>query len=255
MNTKVLCRSCQQETEFVNNTCLVCGFDESLNTDTSKKSIAIKSAVRPKIQTQVELGITVDRTGSSSVFKDGIPETLNIILQQLSVKAKNIKVWLRSHGDLDDGQESILLTDDGTPEQAMQDVKKISYGGGGDQAETHLDGIETLFQSVPWSLDPRKSRGAIIMFASSESKPARSGITPKQLGEAIRNKGLLLYLVCEPTHELKEMAEGASGLMFQISNAPKVEELQVIAAQVAASIVASMQSGGTVPLSVFGNLK
>ncbi len=172
------------------------------------------------------------------------------ILVQVAAKARAVKCWLASHGDLDEGQDFVIHTDGGTPEQAIEDIKKIAYGGGGDPPEHHLDAIEALLDRVPWSVDPSRARGAILAFLTADSKPAKSGTTAPELGKRIKDKGLLLYLVCEPTPTLRELVDTAGGLMFQISNNPDLVDLQRIAGQLAASIVATVASGSTVPMSV-----
>jgi hypothetical protein len=198
----------------------------------------------------VEVAATVDRTGSSKSFEVGIPLTFETIVRQLAAKARSVKCWLASHGDLDEGQDFVVHTDGGTPDQAIADIKKISYGGGGDAEEHHLDAVESLLNKVPWTANPARARGAILAFTTADSKPARSGISACDLGAEIRRRGILLYLVCEPTPTLHDLVKSAEGLMFQITNSPNPAELQKIAAQLAASIVATVATGGTVPLTV-----
>jgi hypothetical protein len=197
----------------------------------------------------VDLATTVDRTGSSEHFQTGIPKTYEVIVSQVAAKARSVKCWLASHGDLDEGQDFIIHTDAGTPEQAIEDIKKIAYGGGGDLPEHHLDAIEALLGRVPWAADPSRARGAILAFMTDDTKPAKSGIGPSELGKQIKDKGLLLYLVCQPTAYLQELANAAGGLVFEITNSPDPAELQKIAAQLAASIVATVASGSTVPMT------
>ncbi|MBI4641462.1 MAG: hypothetical protein HY731_12255, partial [Candidatus Tectomicrobia bacterium] len=64
----------------------------------------------------------------------------------------------------------------------------------------------------------------------------------------IKKQGILLYLVCEPTPTLYELVHAANGMVFQISNTPDNAELQRIAVQLAASIVATIGSGNTQPM-------
>ncbi|MBN1516001.1 hypothetical protein JXA32_05485 [Candidatus Sumerlaeota bacterium] len=205
-------------------------------------------ASRPKIQCEVDLAVTVDRTGSSERFQSGIGAAYEIIASQVAAKARDVKCWVQTHGDLDEGQEIIMHTDAGTPEQAIDDIKKISYGGGGDPPEHHLDAIESLLDRVPWTADPSRARGAIVAFMTADTKPAKSGVSAGDLGMLIKDKGILLYLICEPTPMLQELADLAEGLVFQISNDPDPDELQRIAEQLAASIVVTVSSGGTVPM-------
>ena len=84
---------------------------------------------------------------------------------------------------------------------------------------------------------------------TADRKPARSGMTVQQLGEVIKQRGLLLYLVCEPMPTMRELIQAASGMMFAISNSPNPADLQRIAAQMSASIVASVAKGGTTPMT------
>lgn len=243
------CPSCQTQVDASVDVCPYCGW--RFNTSAGKPGPSIvRPATRPKIQCQVDLAATVDRTGSSERFQTGISQTYEMIVSQVRAKVREVKCWLGSHGDIDEGQDFIIHTDAGTPEQAIEDIKKISYGGGGDPSEHHLDGIEWLLNRVPWTADPSRARGTIIAFMTADTKPAKSGVSAAALGKQIKDKGILLYLVCEPTPTLQELASAAEGLVFQISNNPDPSEMQKIAAQLAASIVATVASGGTVPMTV-----
>lgn len=209
----------------------------------------MRPAVRPKIPCEVQIAITDDRTGSSEAFKTGIPITVEGILNPVVAKAREVKVWLQTHGDLDEGQDMVLLVDGGTADDAERAVKGVVYEGGGDAPEHHLDAVERLANTVPWIADPRKARGAIVALLTADSKPARSGKSARQIGEEIRTRGVLLYLVCEETPTLRELSDAAGGWIFKISNSPDPKELQSIASKVAASITQVAGSGATVPLT------
>lgn len=209
----------------------------------------IRPASRPKIQVDIDLAITVDRTGSSDRFRTGIPMSVETILTQIGGKARSVRCWLQSHGDQDEGQFPRLHTNGGAPDQATSDCRLIDYGGGGDPEEHHLDAIEHLLNTVPWSADRNRSRGAILALLTDESKPLTSGKTPQQLGAEIKSRGILLYLVCEPRPNLRELVNAAEGLMFQISNNPDPAELQRVASQLAASVIATVGSGSTKPIA------
>ena len=209
----------------------------------------VRPAARPKIQCEVDLGIGVDTTGSSEAFRTGIPDAAARIMKSVEAKARQVRIWLQSHGDLDEGQNMVLHTDGGSVAQAIDDINKLTYGGGGDPDEHHLDAIEKLLKIVPWIPDQMRARGAIVAFLTADTKPAKSGVTAQALGEQIKNHGILLYLICEPTPTLHELISAADGFMFQISNSPDLSELQQIAAQVSASIAVSVTKGGTLPMS------
>lgn len=244
----MLCPSCQSVVNSSADTCPSCGW--RFNSTGKLGPSIVRPAIRPKIQCQVDLAATVDRTGSSEQFQAGIPKTLEMIVLHVKAKARDVKCFLASHGDLDEGQNFIIHTDAATPEQAIEDVKRITYGGGGDAPEHHLDAIESLLNRIPWTADPARARGAIIGFMTADTKPAKSGISATALGKQIKAKGILLYLVCEPTPTLQDLAAAAEGMVFQISNNPDPVQMQRIAAQLAASIVATVASGGTVPMTV-----
>lgn len=245
----IYCPSCQTQIDASVNACPSCGWKFNMSAGKPGPSI-VRPAARPKIQCEVDLAITIDRTGSSERFQRGIPQTYEMVVSQVKAKAREVKCWVASHGDLDEGQDFVIHTDAGTPQQAIEDIKKISYGGGGDAEEHHLDAIEALLNRVPWTADPSRARGAILAFLTADTKPAKSGISAAALGKQIRDKGIQLYLVCEPTSTLQELASTAGGLVFQISNNPDPSEMRNIATQLSASIVATIGSGGTVPMTV-----
>lgn len=209
----------------------------------------LRRAQRPKIQCSVDLGVQVDRTGSSAEFQSGINLALQMILAALVKKVRSVNIWLASHGDLDTGQQFVVHTDSGTPEEALEDLKGVTFNGGGDPPESHLDGIEALLHRIPWTDDPGSSRGAIVAFLTADTKPAKSGITAMKLGEQIRDKGILFHLVCQPTPTLKELADAAEGFIYPITNSPNPDEMRRVADALGASITASLASGsGTTPM-------
>ena len=170
------CPSCQTSVKKADDTCKVCGWSFSDSTQTT--NAVVRPAARPKIQAEIELAFAIDRTGSSKQFATGIPLTSEMILKQLEEKARKITCRVQTHGDQDEGQMPIMVIEDVTAKQALKEIRKITYEGGGDPAEHHLDGIESLLNTTPWSLDPSKSRGAIVAFLTADSKPASNGSTP-----------------------------------------------------------------------------
>lgn len=211
---------------------------------------SFRPAARPKLPVEVTLGIEIDRTGSSAAYRAGIGTSSEVLLDALTAKAKGVTVYVGTHGDLECGEEPVLHTAAGTPDQALADIRAITFGGGGDAPETHLDGIEHFLATVPWPMDSARTRSALVCFLTDETKPARSGRSAAQIGEAVHAKGVLFYAVCEPTATLAELVRAAHGLHIPISNDPDKAELQRAAAAVGASIVATLGAGGTVPMTV-----
>ena len=247
------CPSCQTDCgPAVRNVCSNCGwqFNHTAHGGSGPPPL-VRAATRPKIQVELTLAIAVDRTGSSDQFKAGIPLTAETILNVVTAKTAKVTCLVQSHGDLDEGQEMVLVTDCGTPDLALADIKSITYGGGGDPAEHHLDAIENLLNTVPLESDPSRARGAILAFMTADTKPTRSGVSAAQLGKEIQRRGVLLYLVCESTPQLKELCDAAGGLMFEVSNTPDAEDLKRIGTALGASIVATTAAGRTKPMLPF----
>jgi hypothetical protein len=248
MNT-MICPSCRTKIRNVNDEiCSECGAKIIRDTEMVPVPSFVRPAVRPKIQCEVDIATSVDRTGSSKEFETGIPLTFETIVRQVAAKAREVRCWLGSHGDLDLDEQFVLHTDGGTVDQAVFDIRTISYGGGGDPPEHHLDAVETLLERVPWNGNLSKARGAILLFATADTKPAQSGNSAQAIGKKIRDRGILLYLVCQPTPTLNELAEAAGGMTFEISNNPDSKSLQKIAAALSASIVASVTTRATTPM-------
>ena len=157
MNDEIYCPTCQKLCDASVDLCPSCGHRFNKMVGRQGQSI-VRPAGRPKMQCDVDLATTVDRTGSSERFQTGIPKTFEIIVSQVAAKARSVKCWLQSHGDLDEGQKPIIHTDGGTPDQAIKDIRKISYGGGGDAEEHHLDAVESLLNRTPWRADPSRAR-------------------------------------------------------------------------------------------------
>ena len=251
--TSMHCESCGGDVESGAHSCPSCGWQFPVAHP--KTAPIITLAVRPKQQVGVELALVIDRTGSILRFAKGVCRTVKEILKMIEAKVREVKAWLFSHGDLDEHQDTLLLVDGGTTDQAIEEVDKITYGGGGDPKEHHLDAIEHVVHTVPWSLDPLHSRGVIIAMLTADSKPARSGVTARELGERIKSKGLLLYLICEPTPTLRELCDAAGGFMYPITNDPDPADLQRIASAVGKSITIHASRRDTVPFSKAATVK
>jgi hypothetical protein len=242
-STVSFCPGCQ--IALIDGSCSNCGYHVEETIEPSVTASAIRP--RQKIPVDLMLAVSVDRTGSSAAFRTGIPRAFEAIIRPVAAKVRSVECQIWSHGDLEFGEEPILIAENATPDAAINAVKSIDYDGGRDPDETHIDQIVHLLQVTPWPAQ-RSKRGALLIFATAESKPARDGRSARAIGESIRERGILLYLVCEPTPLLYELSKAAHGLIFEISNDPKPDELQIVAGQLSASVLATMGSHGTVPL-------
>lgn len=216
------------------------------------KMPSICPAARPKLPVEVTLGIEIDRTGSSAAFQAGIALSSEVLLETIAAKVKSLTVYVGTHGDEECGEAPVLHTAGGTREQAMADIRGITFGGGGDAPETHLDGIRNFLETVPWPMDKHRTRGAYVVFLTDDTKPDRTGATATQIGKAIRDKDLLFYAVCQKTKELEALVSAAGGLLMPISNTPDRAELKAAAELVSASLIATFSSGGTLPMTMPG---
>ena len=173
----ILCNGCQKSvTPNKEGRCPACGAaSPGRPRSPSSPSFTVRPAPRPKVMPVVEIGFTTDRTGSTAAFAEGVKKSLPLILDPIKDKARGVTVWLQTHGDRDTGQDEVLLTDGGTPDQAIADAESIVYEGGGDPPEHHLDAVETLHARIPWNPNPAEARGALIAITTDDSKPAQSG--------------------------------------------------------------------------------
>jgi hypothetical protein len=175
---------------------------------------------------------------------------VKLILEAIAARAREIKVYAFTGGDLDYGQQCVSICNGVTVPEAISEVARLSYGGGGDEPETHGDSVETALNTTLWEPDARRYRNAFIAFLTADSKPARSGITPAQLGAAFKSRGILVNLVAEDYPFARELAQAADGLFFPISNNPDPAEMQQIAARISQSILITAASTATRPMTV-----
>jgi len=206
----------------------------------------VRPAARKKLE-NIVLGIGIDRTGSSEQFASGILEMSRMLLNGIAALIPNVRVLVQSHGDLDFG-EPILMVTDGTPTQAIDDISRVAYGGGGDREEHHLDALESIIAKAPWYCDKAQGRNVLILFATADSKPAKSGVTPEQLGQQLRDRNVLVYLVCEPNPTFETIARVAGGTVLPISVNPDQAQIDSIAHLLTASITCPQVVPGTLPL-------
>jgi hypothetical protein len=241
------CPSCSARLTVGATACPNCGFQIGF-----MSAPAIIQPVRQvnRVQAEIVIGLAKDITGSSGPFAAGTHLSTELILKPIAAKARSLKVYQLTYGDEDCGQRPVLITNGDGVEQALADSAGISYGGGGDPPEHHISGLKALLNLVPWPVDTRKGRGAIIAFMTADTKPDAEGMTARQLGEEIRRRALLLYLVCEPYDFAKEVGRAAQGLLLPITNNPNPADMQRVAAQLSASILATVSAGATRPMTV-----
>jgi hypothetical protein len=225
----------------------VCAWDFGTS-PTPRPTTVIQPASRPKLPVDVILGIGIDITGSSGPFADGIRGNVEALLRAIEAKAASLKTTVQAHGDEDDGQFPTLVADAAPVAEAVAAVQALHFDGGGDPPEHHLNAIEQLASTLPVGAGGRQ-RGALVLFTTADSKPARSGRTPEQIGAELQRKQLIVCLVGEPRTQLERVGHACGAFMFPINATPSPADMKRVAEQVAASIVASLTKGSTRPLT------
>lgn len=244
------CPSCGSAVDQMAATCPTCAWSFTGAQAGTAMQLMSAPVKRPKIPVEVDLVVDIDITGSSAPFAEGIRGNLGILLDKIEEKAKGVRVWLLTHGDEDFGQQPTIITAGAGRDEAVEAVKRLFFDGGGDEAEHHLNALHFILQSIPFTSDPRRSRGAIISFTTASSKPVTGGRTPRDIGAEIAGRNLIACFVAEPYDDLNEVVEASGAFLFPISATPSPADMQTVAGQVAASIVASIRTTGTVTAAV-----
>ena len=202
----------------------------------------------PKIPAQVHVAILIDATGSSGPFAQGICRTSEHILRGVEAKAAKVVCTVQIHRDEDYGQMPCTLLSAGSVAEALDEIGRISFEGGGVAEETHAAAVLRALNSVAWIANSRMAHDAMVLMTSSESKPV-AGVSFSDIGKRIQQQGILFYHVGEPTPNLKAMTDAAKGMTIPLSNNPDAGECACVAAKCAASITASVSRGATVPVT------
>ena len=208
---------------------------------------------RVKVPAAATAVVDVDGTGSSEPFAAGIPKIFQRTGQGLAERISEIKYDVWKHGDLECSEQPVQLAQGVDLTQAVSAIQSIKYDGGGDAPETHADQLENLLNVSQWGADPLRSRNILVMFATDDTKPLRSGKSMKQLGKEIKDRGIFLFLVCQETKNLREIVDAAGGFIIPISTEPDEKEIQQVVSSLTASIMSTVNQGATIPMSVAAN--
>lgn len=243
-----ICPSCGTPVDTtMSPACPACAWDFG-DATAGRPATVIQPAARPKLPVEVIVGLGIDITGSSGPFASGIRGNTQVLLPPIEAKAASIKVTVQTHGDEDDGQFPTLVADSVSVGEAIAAVQALHFDGGGDPPEHHLNAIEQLASTLPVTASGRQ-RGALVFFTTADSKPARSGRTPEEIGAELLKKQLIVCLVGEPGTQLERVGRACNAFMFPIDPNPSPADMKRVAEQVAASIVASLTKGMTRPLT------
>ena len=194
------------------------------------------------------LAFLIDITGSTGRFAAGVVEAIRMILGQITARVRGLSIYLYGGGDLDCGQECTLLASGVPVAEAIATVERLSFQGGGDSEETHADSVETVITTTPWELD-RQWRNVLVVFLTADSKPSRSGLTTRQLGEKLQRQGIQLFVVAEDYPFARDLVDAAAGLFFPISNNPDPTQMQQIAGAISQTLLLTVASPATKPMT------
>ena len=214
----------------------------ALGDETLEPEMVMPSAGVRKVPVQVDLVFAIDRTGSSHEFAEGIRKAIPMIAHPVVEKAARVRFFLQTHGDLDYNEQPVMLVHDGSLDEVVTAAQHLIFEGGGDPAEHHAHGLETVLDSVDWGMPPR-TRGAIVLFTTADTKPSPSGRSLQQIGQALAARGVLLFAVSQLEPGIRALVGASQGMAFPISNEPGVAEMQSITAKVAASVTDSIIHG------------
>lgn len=245
----IACPSCGTQVDTNSSSCPVCAWDFAGGAaGSARPATVIQPSTRPKLPVTVLVGLDVDITGSSGPFADGIRANIDLLARGIDAKAASSKWYVQTHGDEDDGQVPTLVVDGGPATDAVAAVRSLHFDGGGDPPEHHLNAIEHLASLLPAAAGTQQ-RTALVSFTTADTKPARSGRTPEDIGAELLKKQWIVCLVGEPGTQLDRLGRACNAFMFPISATPTPAEMKRVAEQVAASIVASLTRGSTRPLT------
>jgi len=210
--------------------------------DTLDVDMIMPAQVR-KVPVQVDLVFAVDRTGSSQQFAAGIRRAIPMIARPVIEKAARVRMCLQTHGDLDYNEHPVMLVREGQLDEITAAAEHMRFEGGGDPAEHHAHAIETVLDTVNWSGVPPKTRGAVVLFSTADTKPSPSKRSFEEIGRALQARHIMLFAVCQMEPGIRAMVEAAGGMAFPISNDPDLAEMQRITSRVAASVTDSVIHG------------
>lgn len=208
----------------------------------------MKPARPRRIPSSVVMSVAVDGTGSTGLYCTAVPAIFERLARGLAEKIADIIYDVWRHGDLDCKEYPVQLCTHVGIDEAIAAIKAIVYDGGGDLPETHADQLENVLAVTLWGADPLKSKNILLMYATDDTKPTRSGKSMKQLGADFKAKGVFLFLVCQETTSLREIVDAAGGYLIPISTTPDEAEIKKVVAQLTASIAATVTTAATITL-------
>lgn len=238
-----VCPECRSPMEGAD--CTSCSFsDRSLQNTYSQRSLGAS-------EISVDIFVLIDRTGSGGAFSRGVTQSCRLILDTVQKNVARLSITVQTHGDEDYQEMPCVLVSHQPVSATLRAIGNIHYEGGGDGPETHLSAVEQMLMNLSKTRHrDRRTRQAMLLFANDESKPARSGRTPTQIGQAIREAGILFYLISQPTQNLLEMKKAAGGMFYEITNYPSPELMLYIATQISKSVVHSVSVGSPFPVEL-----
>lgn len=197
-----------------------------------------------KLPTALTLVPVIDATASSLAFSQGIQQVCGDVADSLSQTVADLKLGLHITRDLDfDRDANFSLGEDLKLDEFKSNLARIVFEGGGDALETQFDAVQTVARTFPWNLVPT-ARRAIVLCSSSGSKLTRDGKDGAGLAQELNAMSIKVIVIAPPGVNLHELAAATRGASLELTNTPKLEDIEQVARMLTRTLTQVAGSAG-----------
>ena len=140
---------------------------------------------------QLELIFVVDTTGSMGTTINNLLNNIsNFISSQVAIKSDSWKAKIVDYKDLAIGDPIVDNPFVSTVGELHTQVNALRARGGGDWAESLIDGIARGFDSAGWSYDPEVVKGIVAFTDAGTKLPVPASGTSSEIADRIKNAGV-----------------------------------------------------------------
>lgn len=206
----------------------------------------LKNRILPS---QIDKIDNIDATESSALFSTGIIKINTEVAKNLSRLHSNVLFGLHVCRDREyDKNYDFSLGMGMSCADYILNLNRITFEGGGDEEETQLDSMITIGQTYPCSFSG-ESRRAIVLESSSSSKPTMDGLDATAVAHTLKTLGFMVIVVAPTNVNLHDLASGTGGYSFELSNTPKLADIDRVVDLLTKSMSRMNMNGGTVGLN------
>ncbi len=242
---KIICNVCGEANSEDTVSCFNCGAatSNSLTSSIDEISDVIVAAEETFLQNKnvikttgfsfTNLGLLIDRTASSTEFKEGINTFLKCLLEELNKINSFPCITIQTHGDHDYGEfEETLVSDSSDFKEILNIVSTIDFSGGGDLPETHLHALDYYVKN---NINAKLTgKNVIVLLATGETKDIDE---INELVEKLHNSNSIVFFVCEQTPKMYQfITQLKQGFLIKISNDPSEISIKKIAKLIAGTM-------------------